>query len=379
MMKKILVWFGGLFAAMTVAMGLTYLATQPEQPEAASESARWLEPGNHATCEADLTFTDTTRPTASNGDFAGADMRTLNTTVWFPCTDNEPHPLVVYSHGFMSNRHGGKYMNENLASHGYVVIAADYPLTHGAAPGGANVADVVNQPADVSFLIDSIIALDPQQRPFGGEIDPTRIGVAGISLGGLTATLAAYHPRWHDPRIRAAVSIAGPTNMFTRTFFKSTQLPFLMIAGTIDAIVDYQSNAAHIPQRVADGALLTIAGGAHTSFVALAEPTFRLMNNPDSLGCAAILASIDEDPGDVFAGLGDESDGVVRDRNAPPLCQRNPLPASIHPGRQQMITQLAVLSFFQAEFATLAESRKDALRMLEQGISNDFSEASFSR
>jgi len=260
-----------------------------------------------------------------------------------------------------------------------VVVSADFPGTNYFAEGGPNLTDVLSQPGDVSFLLDAVLGLGGDQKPFSGTIDTGRLGVMGLSLGGLTTTLVTFHPKLRDKRIRAAVSIAGPANMFTPAFFRSAQLPFLMIAGTVDAIVDYQSNAAPIPERVADGALLTIAGGAHTSFVALAEPTFRLMNNPDSLGCAAILASIDEDPGDVFAGLGDESDGVVRDRNAPPLCQRNPLPASIHPGRQQMITQLAVLSFFQAEFATLAESRKDALRMLEQGISNDFSEASFSR
>ena len=379
MINTILTWVGGLLVVVSIAIGITYLATQPTQPAATSESARWLEPGSHKTCEVDLTFTDATRPTASNDSFPGAATRTLNSTLWFPCNDTEPHPLVVYSHGFMSNRHGGEYMSRNLASHGYVVIAADYPLSYRGAPGGPQAADVVNQPADVSFLIDSVIALDPQQRPFQGGIDPTRIGVMGISLGGLTSTLVAYHPRLRDPRIHAAVSIAGPANMFTPAFFQSAQLPFLMIAGTVDAIVDYQSNAAPIPDRVADGALLTIAGGAHTSFVALAEPLFRLMDNPDSLGCTAILASIDEDPGDVFKGLGDESDGVVRDQNAPALCHQIPLPLSIHPGRQQMITQIAVLSFFQAAFAPVASVRSEAQKMLAQGIAGDFSEASFIR
>jgi predicted dienelactone hydrolase len=379
MIKKILTWSAGLLVVVSIAIGITYLATQPIAPDATSESARWLEPGSHKTCEVDLTFTDATRPTASNGDFPGADSRTLNSTLWFPCNDTEPHPLVVYSHGFMSNRRGGEYMSRNLASHGYVVIAADYPLSSRGAPGGPQATDVVNQPADVSFLIDSIIALEPQQQPFQGGIDPTRIGVMGISLGGLTSTLAAFHPRLRDPRIHAAVSIAGPANMFTAAFFRSAQLPFLMIAGTVDAIVDYESNAAPIPERVADGALLTIAGGAHTSFVTLAEPMFRLMDNPDSLGCTAILASINEDSGDVFEGLGDKSDGVVRDQNAPALCHQNPLPLSIHPGRQQMMTQIAVLSFFQSAFASAASLRSEAHKMLEQGIANDFFEASFTR
>ena len=50
---------------------------------------------------------------------------------------------------------GGAYLAEQLASLGYVVVAVDYPLTNGLAPGGPDVKDVVNQLADVSFLIDT--------------------------------------------------------------------------------------------------------------------------------------------------------------------------------------------------------------------------------
>ena len=51
------------------------------------------------------------------------------------------------------------------------------------------------------------------ERPFAGGIDRDRIGAMGLSLGGLTTTLVAFHPTLGDPRIRAAVSIAGPSAM----------------------------------------------------------------------------------------------------------------------------------------------------------------------
>jgi hypothetical protein len=44
-----------------------------------------------------------------------------------------------------------------------------------------------------------------------------------------------------------------------------------------------------------------------------------------------------------------------------------------------MMTQIAVLSFFQSAFASAASLRSEAHKMLEQGIANDFSEASFTR
>lgn len=44
-----------------------------------------------------------------------------------------------------------------LASHGYTVVAVDYPLTNFFAPGKPKLSDVVNQPGDVSFLIDTML------------------------------------------------------------------------------------------------------------------------------------------------------------------------------------------------------------------------------
>jgi predicted dienelactone hydrolase len=113
-----------------------------------------------------------------------------------------------------------------LASHGYVVVAVDYPLTNLRAPGGPTVRDAVNQPDDVRFVIDRVLAWKPGERPFDGEIDRERIGAVGLSLGGLTTTLATFHPRLRDPRIAAAVSIAGPAAMFSPAFFATADVPF---------------------------------------------------------------------------------------------------------------------------------------------------------
>ena len=47
-----------------------------------------------------------------------------------------------------------------LSSHGYIVVAANFPLTYRYAPGGPTVTDLANQPADVSFLIDAVLELE---------------------------------------------------------------------------------------------------------------------------------------------------------------------------------------------------------------------------
>jgi len=143
---------------------------------------------------------DTSRPTNPNGWFLRAPSRTLRTHVWYPwgaglsvnsgnlqpaeAAAGGPHPLIVYCHGFMSYGTEVQYLAERLASYGYVVVSADCPLTNLFAPGGPNVNDVVNQPGDVSFLIEPFLdfSQDPGS-PFYGTVEDSRVGVAGLSLG----------------------------------------------------------------------------------------------------------------------------------------------------------------------------------------------------
>lgn len=377
-MGRVLMWSGITLAGMVVIVavlgGVVYLATGPEDPPAGSPSARFLEADTYAIGEVERTFVDVTRATPANGDYPGADSRTLVTTIWYPKLEGAS-PLVIYSHGFMSDRFGGRYLAQALAGRGYIVAAADFPLSNRNAPGGPNASDVVNQPGDVSFLIDSLLALEGSESPFPGSIDRSRIGVAGLSLGGLTATLVGYHPRLRDDRVRAVVSIAGPAAMFTRRFFLTSQAPLLMIAGTEDAVVDYQTHAAGIPSRAPQATLLTIRGASHTAFVDLADPALRFMDHPDSIACEALLAGGDEGPEDPFAGLGDASDGINPAETRLAICTR-PLGKTIHPGRQHLITQVAVLSFFSAQFAANAEGRQTARERLRTAMSEDFPEVS---
>ncbi len=366
------------FAALLVIVGAAvFIITGPEQPMSGSLSAKWLKTGPHRVMTSEHVFIDETRPTDANRGNAGKPERTFPTTIWYPEDASGPIPLIVHSHGIVSARNELSYLMEQLASYGYIVVAADYPLTSGSTPGGANGNDVVNQPADVSFLIDSVLNLGGD-KPFLAEIDTTRIGLSGFSLGGLTTSLTTYHPRWRDPRIAAAVAIAGPSVAFTSTFYETSDAPFLMISGTADALIDTEWNALIIPERNPGSALVTIAGGTHLGFVGAAEPGFRFMHNPDSLGCSAVLAVLDEDPNEVFARLGSEAEGIMMPADAPGVCELMPLREASHPGRQHMITQLAVLSFFESVFSNDAARRSEASNLLNQALSNDFSEVTFS-
>lgn len=373
MLKKILKGLAGLVFTLAALALVIYIATGPSRPASGSESAKWLEPGPYQVSSAEFVFVDDSRGTDANRGNPSKPERTLPTTVWYPENATGALPLIIHSHGIVSARNELSYLMEQMASYGYVVAAADYPLTSGSTPGGANANDVMNQPADVSFLIDSVLGLDA--KPFAGTIDESRIGLTGFSLGGLTTILTTYHPRWRDPRIAAAAAIAGPAVAFTETFYQTSDVPFLMISGTADALIDTEYNATIIPERNDSADLVTIDGGTHLGFVAAAEPAFRFMQNPDSLGCSAVLSVLEEDPNAVFARLGSLEEGIYMPPNTPSVCELMPLRDASHPGRQHMITTVAVMSFFESVFSSDGERREQAGNALRQSLAVDFEEA----
>ena len=114
----------------------------------------------------------------------------------------------------MSNRSGGVYLTQHLASYGYVVAAPDFPLSNGNAPGLPTFFDLANQPGDVRFVIDQLLTLSAEtQSAFAAGIDRTRIGLTGFSMGGSTTILAALHPTLRDPRVQAAAALAGVSRL----------------------------------------------------------------------------------------------------------------------------------------------------------------------
>jgi len=381
--KPVLTLVAVLCLLPVLLLGWLRLSNPPQPLPPASVSAARLAPGPHAVASIDDRFVDADRPTPANGNYAGAPQRALDATVWYPRDAAQPVPLLLFSHGFTSMRRNGRYLGEHLASHGYAVVAVDYPLTSIRAPGGPEVRDVVNQPGDLSFVIDMLLAYSGSDgHALAGRIDPQRIGAFGISLGGMTSTLATYHPRWRDSRIAAAISIAGPTVFFTEEFFDGVERPFLMLAADEDALVPYATNAADIPDRVEGAELLTVHGGSHTGFSGGAV-WFRGLRNPDAIGCFVVQRYIDDEGAegavgdDSWAGLlGSADEGIdYTARNA--LCEVDPLPRVLNVSRQQMIARLVVRAFFEREFAVSPEQRAAAGRFLARTLPEELDEVSY--
>jgi predicted dienelactone hydrolase len=272
-------------SASPIASPAASPVASPAATQAATGSAEALaERGPFAVGVATLTLIDESRPTDANGSYAGADTRTLVTEVWYPAEGSAaepeirdapldrskaPYPLIVFSHGYTGIRRQSTTFTSHLASHGYVVVSADYPLTNLAAPGGPRLSDVLNQPGDVSFLIDSLLGFSRQAgHQLEGAINEEAIGLSGHSLGGLTTLLAAFGPL-RDPRIKAALSIAGPACLMGETAYDSAAVPLLVMGGSEDRVVAWPSVRAAYDMAQPPKYLLTILGGNHLRFADL--------------------------------------------------------------------------------------------------------------
>jgi hypothetical protein len=163
--------------------------------------------------------------------------------------------------------------------------------------------DIPNQPGDISFLIDRMIALssDPS-HVLAGSIAADRIGALGASTGGLTTLLVSLHAKYRDPRIAAAMPVAPFAAFLEQPFYQATRtLPLLFVQGEMDAFMPYKINGLRAFERAQpNAALITVARGSHTAFanpidqltLGLIAPVLVPLgwswDNPDATGCAAV-------------------------------------------------------------------------------------------
>ena len=178
------------------------------------------------------TFVDESRPTDSGSGEGNAPTRTLVTEILYPQGDG-PFPLVVLAHGQTGHPSKFSQLMTAWASAGFVVAAPVFPLTSNAT-SFETVGDYVNQPADVSFVIDRMLASsDDKNGALAGRVDGEHIGVAGLSLGGSTVYGVAFDDCCRDKRVDAALVMAGYLLPFgSANEFPS--VPLLIIHGNGD-------------------------------------------------------------------------------------------------------------------------------------------------
>jgi len=181
----------------------------------------------------------------------------------------------VFAHGLGSDPLQYEKLLSYWAAAGFVVAAPQFPLTNDHTPGGPDAGDVVNQPADMSFVMTSVV--DASAHPnsiLSGLVNRDEVGAAGHSNGAITTLGLIANTCCKDQRVKAAVVMAGDEVPFSGgTYGMTTAPPLLLVHGTADELLPYSLaidmfNAARGPKG-----LLTIHGGGHESAAALSAPS----------------------------------------------------------------------------------------------------------
>jgi len=249
---------GGLLA---LAVGACSSAASPKASTAPDESTTSTQPSPPGVRPFAFTvrherFVDTTRPTESPGEPAYSPRRALPTDLYIP-TSSTPRPLIMFSHGYHGAPRKFTQLFRAWARAGYMVAAPRFPLTSDRGDPYDSVADVVNQPGDISFVLTQLL-----DGPLKSHIDASRIGAAGLSLGGATTYGLIESPCCRDDRFRAA-ALFDAVRLPLGDPFRPNTIPLLIAHIDTDLAVPYASAKQAYAESASPKWLLTFKGGIH--------------------------------------------------------------------------------------------------------------------
>jgi predicted dienelactone hydrolase len=226
-----------------------------------------------------------------------------------------PYPLVVFSHGFSLSPIVYSTLVEHYASQGYVVLAPEHNEGFDGSLTGFW-SELIDRPVDVRRTIDYAEQLTKSGEPLAGMIDLDHVAVVGHSYGGYTALAAAgarfdfaayktrcaaltsddplnffcapipyesdmamragldevpsgLWPSFGDPRVKAAISLAGDAYPFDQQGLAELKVPIMAMGGTIDDGTPYTWGAklTYDSAGSKNKTLVTFPGAGHMLFV----------------------------------------------------------------------------------------------------------------
>jgi predicted dienelactone hydrolase len=231
-------------------------AQQPTKPAAASSPSATPSAAGHSpalglgvlgkfrTAQRWLSFTEPAH-TGPTGDQLGP--RTLRVQIWYPLARAAglagrpaagPLPLIAFGPGFMQCGKPYSRLLRAWASAGYVVEVVNFPLSDCLA-GAPTEADMVNQPADMSYAITRLLDLRTASRgPLRAlRLSRHEIGVAGQSDGGDTVAAVAASACCADHRVAAVAVLSGARwPAFPGAYYATQPAPMLFTQGSADTV-----------------------------------------------------------------------------------------------------------------------------------------------
>ena len=223
------------------------------------------------------------------------DARRLDYEVWYPAEPGAlagPCPLLLYSHASGGHRRQSSFLCSHLASHGYVVAAADHAgntaadfaertrrRARGRAPTDpemqAYIARIIaDRVPDLRTLCDEVIGRGASE--ISAMVDPGRIGLVGWSFGGW-AVLAAVEA---DDRFGAVAALApaGSSNPLPGiipaklTYERKREAPTLILAADQDRFIPLSGLREIFDRTPSAKRMYVLHGADHQHFADDVQP-----------------------------------------------------------------------------------------------------------
>ena len=177
--------------------------------------------------------------------------------------DPGPRPVVIFSHGLGGSRDAAPYLGEALSRNGYYAFFIQHPGSDADILKGAESREdilrrlraVMQSPGnapdrfrDLHVVIDPLHLMTAPGGPMAGQLDLSRIGMAGHSYGARSVLTAAgqrmgmYGTPFKDPRVRAGIALSPnlPTQMMPgqspAALYATIDIPIFHITGTEDGM-----------------------------------------------------------------------------------------------------------------------------------------------
>ena len=243
-------------AVIVVAIAVA-VATTPGAVAAASRVSCDDAPGSGTAQAAPGAGAGVTRVDYAFAHRVAGECRRLPTQVRFPTGNAAALPLMLVIHGADGDPSRLAPLLDVWTQAGYVVAAPTFLKTKKDARGKALKREVAQQAADARFVLDDLL-----DRGAELHADDHEIGVAGMSLGGMTVYGLISHTCCQDGRIRAAIVMAGVHDDFPDGKYVHQSMPVLLVQG--DADVGYHHSQDAYPQLAPPKWFITLHGEGHS-------------------------------------------------------------------------------------------------------------------
>ena len=187
-----------------------------------------------------LDLVDRSRPAVDPFGERSAPTRSLPTELYLPAGAGR-HPLIVFAPGFGGDPSKFTDLFTHWSDAGFAVASPRFPVTYTGADGSTlgRATDFREQPADLSFVLDHVLASTYRDR-----IDAHRIGAAGLSLGGVTTWGWIANTCCRDDRLRAAIVMDGNQFAFPNGTYVDNPVPVLVYHADHDPALPFANARA---------------------------------------------------------------------------------------------------------------------------------------